>query len=345
MATLQDTREILKNVLAAIQTAKTSFPIVLASTSRPLQPRPQPQNPVSIPARFTAAFGAIAALEEIVSRSSTQEAFLAAQKLPPAPAIRKRKRSIAENASSVPTVKRPSVTRAEVPSTTSLPTIVRSDPWPLNSKSLEEYIRHVNSQGHVRLNLWAASRDVAPRPDDSNLHKPRYLRMTLPNIFTAFLDIVEHRQGEGGYHVLLVTIFGAREQKLPHCSSDYAVFQKLSQFLTSVIQSHPEIEIPTVVVRKALICLPLKHLSNPMIDRTYSLRITIFSMNHASTATNVGQWRAIFRQSSDYGCHLKKTKVTHRANGSLVTLCVEREELISPHPFAAIIGCHNLSVF
>ncbi|KAG8756408.1 hypothetical protein FRC14_003079 [Serendipita sp. 396] len=247
MQTLQDNREILKNALNAIQAARTSFPMVLANANRPLQPRPQPQNPVPIPARFNAAFSAIDALEEIISRSSTQEAFLAAQKLPPAPAVRKRKRSVTENVSSISTTKRPSVTRAEVPSTTALPTIVRSDPWPLNSKTLEDYIRHVNSQGHIRLNLWAASRDVAPRPDDSNLLKPRYLRMTLPNIFTAFLDIAEHQQGQGGYHVLLVTLFGAREQKLPHCSSEYAVFQKMSQFLTSVIQSHPEIEVPTVV--------------------------------------------------------------------------------------------------
>ncbi|KAG8813517.1 hypothetical protein FRC19_002378 [Serendipita sp. 401] len=91
MQTLQDNREILKNVLNAIQAARTSFPMVLANTNRPLQPRPQPQNPVPIPARFNAAFSAIDALEEIISRSLTQEAFLAAQKLPPAPAVRKRK--------------------------------------------------------------------------------------------------------------------------------------------------------------------------------------------------------------------------------------------------------------
>ncbi|KAG9050009.1 hypothetical protein FS842_011444, partial [Serendipita sp. 407] len=108
MQTLQDNREILKNALNAIQAARTSFPMVLTNANRPLQPRPQPQNPVPIPARFNAAFSAIDALEEIISRSSTQEAFLAAQKLPPAPAVRKRKRSVTENVSSISTTKRPS---------------------------------------------------------------------------------------------------------------------------------------------------------------------------------------------------------------------------------------------
>jgi hypothetical protein len=92
METPQDIREILKNALSNLKVARSSFPTVLVNKNKPLQPRPQPQTPTSIPARYAAAFAAVDALENFVSLQSTQDAFTAAQKLPPAPASSQRKR-------------------------------------------------------------------------------------------------------------------------------------------------------------------------------------------------------------------------------------------------------------
>jgi hypothetical protein len=88
----QDIREILKNALNNLQNVRSSFPTVLVNKSKPLQPLPQPQAPLSIPARYAAAFAAVDALENFISLQSTQDAFTAAQKLPPAPASSQRKR-------------------------------------------------------------------------------------------------------------------------------------------------------------------------------------------------------------------------------------------------------------
>jgi hypothetical protein len=95
MTSNPELRDTLKNVLATIQAAKMTFPTVLASNKGPLQPRLQPQSPISIPARFTAAFTAVNAIEQIVLLQSTQDALSAAQKLPPAPANLSKKRKYA----------------------------------------------------------------------------------------------------------------------------------------------------------------------------------------------------------------------------------------------------------
>lgn len=248
MTSNPELRDTLKNVLASIQAAKSTFPTVLATNNRPLQPRLQPQSPVSIPARFTAAFAAVNAIEQIISLQSTQDALSAAQKLPPAPAnlSKKRKRLEVPVASDLNT-KRPSVHRIEIPSTAAFPQNVPSEPRPINHKSLEEYIRHVNKQGLIRLQLWSRSRTVGADSETVKLVKPTYLRLTIPDLLVAYLDIQEQNDVNQGYQVLLVTVFGVREKKLPHCSSEFFVFVKISQFMTSVLQSHPEADIPTIV--------------------------------------------------------------------------------------------------
>ncbi|CAG8578443.1 11357_t:CDS:2 [Acaulospora colombiana] len=227
MTSNPELRDTLKNVLASIQAAKSTFPTVLATNNRPLQPRLQPQSPVSIPARFNAAFAAVNAIEQIILLQSTQDAFFAAQKLPPAPAnlSKKRKRLEVPVASDLNT-KRPSIHRIEIPSTAAFPQNVPSEPRPINHKSLEEYIRHVNKQGLIRLQLWSRSRTAGADSETVKLVKPTYLRLTIPDLLVAYLDIQEQTGINPGYQVLLVTVFGVREK------------------------SHPEADIPTIIVSR-----------------------------------------------------------------------------------------------
>lgn len=134
----------------------------------------------------------------------------------------------------------------------------------MDLKSLEEYMRHINKQGRVKLHLWSRSK-ITSSSITAHSAKAVYLRVTLPGLLVAFLDIEE--QVNGGYQILLITVFGVRErvrfilhllqsfnlhflllQKMPHASSDFSVFTKLSQFLTTLLQAHPEAEIPTIIV-------------------------------------------------------------------------------------------------
>jgi hypothetical protein len=108
--------------------------------------------------------------------------------------------------------KRPSIHRIEIPSTAAFPQIVPSAPRPINRESLEEYIKHVNKQDHIRLQLWSRSRTAATDSETVKLVKPTYLRLTIPDLLVAYLDIQEQTGVNQGYQVLLVTVFGVREK-------------------------------------------------------------------------------------------------------------------------------------
>lgn len=98
MSSQPEIRDILKNILDGIKSARSSLPAVLTPNNRPpvLQPIGSARPPLqaTIPARFTAAFASVDAVEKLISLESSQEALSAAQKLPPAPrsASRARKR-------------------------------------------------------------------------------------------------------------------------------------------------------------------------------------------------------------------------------------------------------------
>jgi hypothetical protein len=233
MATAADNRENLKKILSNIQLLRSSFPNVLATSTRPLQPRPQPQNQVSVPAAFRSAFDAVAGFETLVGSQLMQDTFTAVDKLPPAPAsqMRKRKyvsklhlmylkgthgvirrRSDAE-ATSTLNIKRPSIQRIEITSTAAWPTSVPSDPWPIDKKSLEEYIHHVNKQGIVHLQIWSRSKATQPQENRTKFVRPTYLRVTIPDLLMAYMDIEEETKGDKSrFVVLLVTVFGVREK-------------------------------------------------------------------------------------------------------------------------------------
>jgi hypothetical protein len=92
MATIADHRENLNKILNNIQQLRSSFPNVLATSTRPLQPRPQPQSQVSVPAAFASAFDAVAGFEKLIASQAMQDTFTAVEKLSPAPASQMRKR-------------------------------------------------------------------------------------------------------------------------------------------------------------------------------------------------------------------------------------------------------------
>jgi hypothetical protein len=41
---------------------------------------------------------------------------------------------------------------------------------------------------------------------------PTYLRLTIPDLLVAYLDIEQKAEDNSGYQVLLVTVFGIREK-------------------------------------------------------------------------------------------------------------------------------------
>jgi len=111
--------------------------------------------------------------------------------------------------------KRLSFQRQELPTTAAFPPTVITDPWPLNRESLEAYIRHVNKQGIVRLHLWYRARTLQ-EPSTAEVMSRRtqltYLRLTIPDLLVAYLDIEQKTEEKSGYQVLLVTVFGIREK-------------------------------------------------------------------------------------------------------------------------------------
>jgi hypothetical protein len=99
---------------------------------------------------------------------------------------------------------------------------VVTDPWPLDRDSLEAYIRHVNKQGIVRLHLWYRARTLQePTVTDATRRRthPTYLRLTIPDLLVAYLDIEQKAEENSGYQVLLVTVFGIREKVRLECTS------------------------------------------------------------------------------------------------------------------------------
>jgi hypothetical protein len=49
--------------------------------------------------------------------------------------------------------------------------------------------------------------------------QPTYLRLTIPDLLVAYLDIEQKAEENSGYQVLLVTVFGIREKVRPECTS------------------------------------------------------------------------------------------------------------------------------
>ena len=94
-----------------------------------------------------------------------------------------------------------------------------TEPWPVDKESLEAYIRHVNKQGVVLLHLWSRSRVSQDQmTDETRRVQPTYLRLTIPDLLVAYLDIEQKSEDPGGYQVLLVTVFGVREKaRYPAC--------------------------------------------------------------------------------------------------------------------------------
>jgi len=74
----------------------------------------------------------------------------------------------------------------------------------------------VNKQGIVRLHLWYRARTLQEPTIMLDATKkrahPTYLRLTIPDLLVAYLDIEQKAEDNSGYQVLLVTVFGIREK-------------------------------------------------------------------------------------------------------------------------------------
>lgn len=83
----------------------------------------------------------------------------------------------------------------------------------MDKRSLEEYIGHVNKQGVVRLQIWSRSKATQPQENRTKLVRPTYLRITIPDLLMAYMDIEEETIGDKSrFVVLLVTVFGVKEK-------------------------------------------------------------------------------------------------------------------------------------
>lgn len=59
--------------------------------------------------------------------------------------------------------------------------------------------------------------------DEPRRAQPTYLRLTIPDLLVAYLDIEQKLEEKSGYQVLLVTIFGVREKVRDATTPDLAL--------------------------------------------------------------------------------------------------------------------------
>lgn len=220
-------RSSLQNVLKNVIAARSALPAVLASITNPQHPQTKAASAGAVTSRYRAAFDAVGAIETIIMQESTQNVLTAVQKLPTLPPghVRKRKSvtfklvvyKITETgyrrdefeAVSSASVKRSNVTKIELPTEAAFPQFHHKEPYPIDRPSLVQYIRKVNSQGVLRLHIWSRLKieDNSDRPKT-----PIYLRVTMPELFIAYIDLEETTTGFG---ILVITVFGIREKVSP----------------------------------------------------------------------------------------------------------------------------------
>ncbi|KZS98591.1 hypothetical protein SISNIDRAFT_481312 [Sistotremastrum niveocremeum HHB9708] len=77
------------------------------------------------------------------------------------------------------------------------------------------------------------------------------LRFTIVDVLFAYLTLEVSDDGatgsESAYAIESVNVFGSREQKQPHSHSEYSVFKKLTQFISGVLASHPDMPLQSLI--------------------------------------------------------------------------------------------------
>ncbi|KAJ8084206.1 hypothetical protein PM082_002973 [Marasmius tenuissimus] len=112
----------------------------------------------------------------------------------------------------------------------------------LKACDLFDYIRRFNREHPHKLYIWKPTRTWGS-PDV--VDRPTTLRFCIKDIFTAHLTVDQSK--DTTLITESVTVFGPREKKSPHSQSDFVAFQSISQQLTKMIHSHPQVPLQTLL--------------------------------------------------------------------------------------------------
>ncbi|ESK98370.1 hypothetical protein Moror_120 [Moniliophthora roreri MCA 2997] len=118
-----------------------------------------------------------------------------------------------------------------------------TDEMPLKASELFEYIPRFNKEHSCSVHIWKPTRTWSP---PNVVDRPAMLRFFIKDIFTAYITI-DHSSENPTLVVESVTVFGPREGKSPYSQSDYFVYQNLSQQLSKMIHSHPQVSLQSVL--------------------------------------------------------------------------------------------------
>lgn len=99
----------------------------------------------------------------------------------------------------------------------------------------------------------------------TRIRDPVTVRLVLEDVLVAYITLgVDEKDEDKPLLVEFVNVFGSREsvsgpnqtletcteylKKPLHTSSDYLVFQQITQYMTGIIQSHPEVSLQSMLV-------------------------------------------------------------------------------------------------
>ncbi|TFK54049.1 hypothetical protein OE88DRAFT_1624438 [Heliocybe sulcata] len=130
------------------------------------------------------------------------------------------------------------------PKSTFLFPVLEHETTPLKVDDLASYIRDFNrtpEHTHCKLHIWTPTGNKIQK-----IGNPAIVRFTIRDVLTAYVTAA-HDPDTRVLAVETVTAFGPREKKSPHSQSEYVAYQKLSQHIARMLQSHPTVCFQTVM--------------------------------------------------------------------------------------------------
>jgi len=127
---------------------------------------------------------------------------------------------------------------------TSLFPLLETESTPLKVDDLASYIREFNlnpDHSQCKLHIWSPVRS-----GNKKIGNPAVVRFSIRDVLTAYVT-TSYDPDTRVLVVETVTAFGPREKKSPHSQSEYMVYQKLSQQIARMLQSHPMVCFQTIV--------------------------------------------------------------------------------------------------
>ncbi|KAL0580300.1 hypothetical protein V5O48_001717 [Marasmius crinis-equi] len=178
-----------------------------------------------------------------------------------------------------------------------------ADEASLKACDLFDYIRRFNREHSSKLHVWKPTRTWS---SPETVDQPVMLRFCIEDIFTAFLTV--DQSADTTLITESVTVFGPREKvsrfsqmlrareltavkRLPHSQSEYVVYQSISQQLTKMIHSHPQVPLQTLLL---LADGRIPHATN---YRIFCARMKLFSLIDVWSVSGYSLLKARYPQS------------------------------------------------